>query len=149
MGVCAGRGVEARNAPRFTGRVVYYPWAADTGYFYSGTFQGSKKLLGIGASVDVQKAYHSYGADVFYEQPLNGGRQGLTVQLDLVHFDGGALLISLPKQNTYLFEAGLHLARGRLTPFVQYAAATSPAPPPTRTPCRRASPGGGRATPGT
>ena len=122
LGVFSGfRGEEARNALRVVGRVVFYPWAAETGYFYAGTFQGTKRLLGVGASVDTQKDYHSYGADLFYEQPINGGRQGLTAQVDFVHFDGASSLTSLPGQNTWLFEAGLHLARGRITPFVQYA----------------------------
>ncbi len=38
-----------------TARVAWYPWAAEAGYFYAGTFQGSKKLLSIGASADTQK----------------------------------------------------------------------------------------------
>jgi hypothetical protein len=122
VGVFSGfRGEEARNALRVAARVAWYPWAAETGYFYAGTFQGSRKLLGIGASADTQKDYHSYGADLFYEQPLNEGRQGLSVQFDFVHVDGAGSLSSLSTQDTYLFEAGVHLARGRFTPFVQYA----------------------------
>lgn len=122
VGVFSGfRGVGAGNALRLTARVAWYPWAAETGYFYAGTFQGSRKLLAIGASADTQEDYRSYGADVFYEQPFNQGRQGLTVQLGWVRFDGGTFLTSLPRQDTCLFEAGVHLARGRFTPFVQYA----------------------------
>jgi hypothetical protein len=122
VGVFSGyRGAGATNALRLTARVAWHPWAAETGYFYAGTFQASRRLLAVGASADTQKDYRSYGADIFYEQPFNQGRQGLTVQFDWAHFDGGNFLTSLPKQDTYLFEAGVHLAKGRLTPFVQYA----------------------------
>jgi hypothetical protein len=120
--VCAGRrGAEAANAPRFTGRVAYYPWAADAGFFYTGTFQGTKKVLSLGASLDVQKAYAAYAADVFYEQPLRAGSRGLTVQFNWERIDGGGFIPSLPKQDRYLFEAGFHLGKGRVSPFVQYA----------------------------
>ena len=36
------RGTEARNPLRVSGRVVYYPFGAETGFFYGGTFQGTK-----------------------------------------------------------------------------------------------------------
>ncbi len=89
VGVFSGyRGVGATNALRLTGRVAWYPWAAEAGYFYAGSFQGTKKLLAIGTSADAQKGYRSYGADVFYEQPFNQGRQGLTVQLGWVASTG-------------------------------------------------------------
>ena len=121
-GVFSGiRGTEASNPLRYAGRVAYYPWAAETGLFYGGTFQGSKKLLSLGASFDVQKSYKSWGGDLFYEQPIHGGAQGLTAQFDWVHRDGGDFLASLPKEDAYLVEAALHLGKGRFSPFVQYA----------------------------
>ena len=46
------RGTEALNPPRISGRLVYYPFGAETGFFYAGTFQGTKKQAGIGASFD-------------------------------------------------------------------------------------------------
>ena len=131
VGAFAGyRGAGATNALRLTARVAWYPWSSETGYFYAGTFQGTRKLLSLGASADTQKDYRSFGADVFYEQPFNQGRQGLTAQFDWVRFDGGTFLASLPKQDTYLFEAGVHLARCRFTPFVQYASRDYAGPSP-------------------
>ena len=115
------RGPEARNSLRLLGRVVYYPFGAETAYFYGGTFQGSKKLLGIGASYDTQKDYKSYAADIVYEQPIQKGEQGFTVQFDWLHYEGGKLAPTLATQDTYLFEAGYHFKKGRFTPFVQYA----------------------------
>jgi hypothetical protein len=122
IGVFQGvRGVDAKNALRYAGRVVWYPFAAETGFFYGGTFQGTKRLVGIGASADRQKDYATYGADAFVEQPINKGEQGFTAQFNWVRFDGGDFLTSLPKQDTYLVEAGYHLHHGMFTPFVQYA----------------------------
>lgn len=122
LGVYQGlRGPQSRNALRFAGRAVFYPWAADTGFFYAGTFQGSKKLLGIGASFDVQKDFRAFGGDVFYELPIKGGQHGLTFQGGWTRLDGGDFIASLPEQDTYLVEAAFHLKKGRFSPFVQYA----------------------------
>jgi hypothetical protein len=122
LGVFQGvRGPEARNSFRVAGRAVWYPFAADTGFFYGGTWQGSRRVLAIGAGFDKQKEYHTYAADVFVEQPLNGGRQGLTAQVDWMRVDGGTFLPGLPKQDEVLVEGGLHLMGGKVTPLVQYA----------------------------
>jgi hypothetical protein len=112
LGVFQGaRGVEARNSFRVAGRAVWYPFAADTGFFYSGTFQGSKRVVGIGAGFDTQKEYHSYAADVFVEQPLNKGQQGLTAQFNWMRFDGGKFLPTLARQDVVLFEAAFQDVR--------------------------------------
>ena len=113
------RGAEARNGLRLAGRVVWYPFEAETGFFYGGTFQGRKRMVALGAAFDRQDAYREYGADLFVEQPLRGIVQGVTFQFDWMRFDGGTQLKTLPKQDTYLVEAALHLAKGRLSPFVQ------------------------------
>jgi hypothetical protein len=115
------RGAEARNPFRVTGRVVYYPYGADTGFFYAGTWQGTRRMLGIGAFADGQKDFRSYGADVTCEEPFTNKSGGVTAQFDWVRFDGGALLPALPKQDTLLLEAAVHVARSRLAPFVQYS----------------------------
>jgi hypothetical protein len=121
LGVFQGvRGVEARNPLRVHGRAVFYPFAVDNGFFYGGTFQGTRKLVAIGASVDAQKGYKSYGVDVFAEQPINKGQNGFTGQFNWLRFDGGTFLTALPKQDTYLIEAGYHFNK-TYTPFVQYA----------------------------
>jgi hypothetical protein len=114
------RGPEATNPLRVTGRAVYYPFGAETGFFYAGTFQGTKRQAGFGAGFDVQKDEHLYSADAFFETPVLGGRQGFTVQFNWMRYDGGTFLPALPKQDAFLFEAGYHVWNHRLTPFVQY-----------------------------
>jgi hypothetical protein len=115
------RGPGATNALRFSGRLVYYPFAAETGFFYAGTYQGSRRLVALAASADTQKDYRNYGGDAFVELPIHKGEQGVTGQAQWIRYDGGDFLPSLPKQDTYLFEGGYHLKHGRYTPFFQYA----------------------------
>jgi len=122
LGVFQGvRGVRATNAARVAGRVVYYPFASDSGFFYGGTFHGARRVLGIGGSFDRQQDYAVYSADVFVEQPIRRGEQGITAQVNWMRFDGGTFLRSLPRQDTYLLEAGCYFKKGRVSPLVQYA----------------------------
>ena len=123
LGVFQGlRGTDSKNTLRVAGRGVWYPFAAETGYFYAGTFQGGKRVVGIGASFDKQKEYGMYGFDAFIEQPFNKGQQGITAQFDWNRADGDTFLTSLPKQDNFLLEAGFHFGKGKYSPFVQYAA---------------------------
>ena len=113
----------AQRLPR-GGPRLWYLFAADSGFFYAGTYQGSKRMIGIGAGFDAQDDYHSYAADVFVEQPIHGGAQGLTVQFDWTRSNGGAFLPNLPKQDSILVEAGFHFLKGKLTPLAQYTRRT-------------------------
>lgn len=134
LGVFQGlRGEQSRNGFRVAGRAVWYPFAADTGFFYAGTFQGAKRVIGLGASFDTQNAptpasplasrrrYSAYGADAFLSEPIHGGREGVTAQVDWLRFDGGTLVASLAKQNTYLAEGAFHFGGGHYSPFFQFA----------------------------
>jgi hypothetical protein len=122
LGVFQGvRGTEARNELRVAGRGVWYPFAADTGFFYGGTFHAARRVVAVGAGFDRQEQYRAYAADVFVEQPFNGGQHGLTAQFNWMRFDGRAFLKVQPKQDAYLVEAAAHFAKGRLSPFVQWA----------------------------
>jgi hypothetical protein len=114
------RGAEARNPLRVTGRAVYYPFGAETGFFYAGTFQGNRRQMGFGGGFDMQEDAHIYSADAFFETPVLDKRQGLTVQFNWMRYEGGAFLPALPKQDAFLVEAGYHVWNHRLTPFVQY-----------------------------
>jgi hypothetical protein len=116
------RDTEARNPLRVTGRAVYYPFGAETGFFYAGTFQGMKRQAGFGGGFDVQEDARIYSADAFFETPVLDSRQGFTVQFNWMRYDGGALVPALPKQDAFLVEAGYHVWNHRLTPFVQYQA---------------------------
>ena len=114
------RGVNAKNPLQVSGRAVYYPWGAETGFFYGGTFQGTKKQAGFGGGFAFQDDATILSADAFFETPTVNKTQGLTLQVNWMRYDGGTFLSALPEQQAYLFEAAYHLANHRLSPFVQY-----------------------------
>lgn len=120
-GVFQGRRNEAAsNAFRYTGRVVWYPFEAETGFFYSGANLGARKVLALGASFDNQGDYHAQSVDFYYDCPLWRG-DGLTLQADYSHYDGGGALPQLPPEHTWLAEAGYYFHTVKAGPFLQLA----------------------------
>jgi hypothetical protein len=105
---------------RFIARVVYYPLETDTGFFYTGTTHGQKKIVAIGASIDRQANYSANAVDFFFDHPVNNG-DAITFQADLIRYDGGTTFKTLPKQNDYLLEGSYYFKKARLSPFVQFA----------------------------
>jgi hypothetical protein len=117
------RGTTSTMPFRTTARVVWYPFEADSGFFYTGTTLGKKHILGIGGSYDQQKDYKAYSGDVFLDQPFGGGN-ALTLQADYTNYDGGTTFTKLPKQTALLFEGGFYFASVKLSPIVQYSKLT-------------------------
>jgi hypothetical protein len=113
------RDANSDNAFRYAGRVQYNALDPESGFFYTGTYLGKKKILAVGAAFDAQKDFHGYDADAFFDHPLGPG--ALTAQFDYNHYDGGATLTTLPKQNDVLIEAGYLIRALKLTPVVQIA----------------------------
>jgi len=122
LGIFQGlRGANATNGMRYSGRATWFPYAAEAGYFYTGTFMGAKKMVAVGASFDKQDDYGMYGLDFFSELPFNKGEQGLTFQVDWNTLNGGTFITAMPKQDTLLTEVGFHFGKGKASPFVQYS----------------------------
>lgn len=107
---------------RFTARVVYYPLEADTGYFYTGTSLGARKVVAIGGSIDRQGSYSANAVDFYLDHPLPGG-DAVTAQANFIRYDGGGEypFQSLAPQNTWLVEGAYYLHRARLGPYIQFA----------------------------
>jgi hypothetical protein len=105
---------------RYTGRFVWYPFDADTGFFYTGTSLGQKRIFGIGTSFDRQAHYSSNAVDLFIDQPFKNG-DAATCQIDVIHYNGATTFASLPKQNALLIEAGYYFHRAKIGPFFQMA----------------------------
>jgi hypothetical protein len=116
--VLQGNRSEPNRPLRTTGRVVWYPFEAETGLFYSGTNFGKKKLLAIGATYDTQSDYDLMAADVYWDWPI--GKNGLTLQADWITEDGGDVAPSLTEQDLMLVEGAFHFNGIKLSPFVQY-----------------------------
>ena len=120
IGVFQGfRDAGSDNAFRYAGRVQYNVLDTETGFFYTGTYLGKKKILAIGAAFDAQKDFHAYDADAFFDYPLGPG--AVTAQFDYHRFDGGETLTTLPKQNDVLVEGGYLIRALKLTPVLQVA----------------------------
>ena len=119
LGVFQGvRGVNSTNPERIMARVVYYPFQAETGFFYAGSYLGEKKVLGIGMSLDHQDDYTAYGTDIFLDLPL-ANKDVVTAQVDFTHYDGGTFITAIPKQNVIFAEAGYYFQALKIEPFVQ------------------------------
>src|SRR6185436_13934928 len=119
--------VAGRNEPRFLARLQFNLLDAETGYFYAGTYGGTKKVLSIGAGFDHQDDYNAFGADLFLDMPL--GEDVLTAQVDFVWLDGKTWLAGaagppvvpgVPKQTALMAEAGYRIGAIKLSPIVRF-----------------------------
>ncbi len=109
----------SHNALRFTGRLAYNFFEVEKTQFYPGTYLGKKKVLAIGASYDAQNDYGAYAFDGFLDLPIAGGN-GLTVEADFIHYDGGTSFTTLYKQNTFMGQAGFFFGGPKVMPFFRY-----------------------------
>jgi len=120
LGVYQGkRGEDGSNDFRYAGRVMWDFLEPQKGLFYVGSSLGTKKLFALGASYDTQDDYSTYAFDAFFDYPLFSS-DGLTLQADWVHYNGGDFLTVLPELNAYLFEAAYYFGKIKLAPFLQY-----------------------------
>jgi hypothetical protein len=118
--------VGARNFFRFAARLQVNVLDPETGFFYAGTYLGSKKVLSFGAMVDVQDDYIHWGGDAFVDMPVGPGV--VTAQVNVAHYDGKNFLVSnmlpgstgLAKQNSVMAEAGYLIDAINLSPIVRF-----------------------------
>ena len=119
LGVFQGlRGVNSTNPFRVTARAVYYPFQHESGFFYTGTYFGEKKVLAIGVSLDHQDDYNAYGGDIFVDYPI-GNNGVITAQLDYTKYDGGDFIKAILSQSAIFAEAGYYFRDLKIGPFVQ------------------------------
>jgi hypothetical protein len=112
------RDAVSNNAFRYTGRLQYNFLDTESGFFYTGTYLGKKRILAAGVAFDKQSQYDGLDADLFFDYPLGPG--AVTAQFDYNRFDGGTTLVALPKQNNVLVEAGYFVQSLKLTPVMQF-----------------------------
>lgn len=105
------------NAFRGSGRLQYNFFEYDPSFFTAGTYLGKRKMFSIGGGVDAQQDYKAFAADAFLELPATSG--SVTAQVDFIHYNGGNTLRTLPKQNTFLLEAGYLLSEIGVMPWVK------------------------------
>lgn len=115
----AGGPQSATNALRGAGRLQLQLLDPEPpAYSYAGTYLGKRRVLSLGAGVDAQSAYRGVAVDGFLSLPV--GNDGVTAQTNYIHYDGHALIPSLPSQNTLEAELGYHFTGAKLTPWVKY-----------------------------
>jgi hypothetical protein len=113
------RDVQSHRAFRYTGRVQFQLLDPEpTGFFYSGTYLGTKRVAAVAAALDKQEDYAAYDTDAFFDYPLGPG--AVTAQASYNRIDGDTTFLTLPKQNIVLFELGYLLRELRLTPVLQF-----------------------------
>jgi hypothetical protein len=132
-----GNALNQNNQPfRVFGRVQYHVFEPQTGFFYTGTNLGEKKMLDLGVSYTKQGDFESISGSVFLDLPVAGN--GLTVQADWVDYDGGATLPlvatpptlgNLGQESVGFVEAGFFVKRAALMPFAQWSRVEYDVPP--------------------
>jgi len=123
-GVFQGMRDTQQRELRLTGRVAYAFLDPESGYFYTGTYLGKKKVLTIGGGFEHQHNYRAYAADAFFDHPVGNG--AVTAQLDYVRYDGGTFLKSLPDQRDTLLEIGALAGKSKFQPVIQLAQRNRP-----------------------
>jgi len=108
----------SHNSFRSSGHLQYSFLDTETAYFTTGTYLGKKKVLTIGGGYDVQSDYKAFAGDAYLDHPL-GSAGALTLQGDLIHYDGGRTFADLPRQNDYLIEGGYYFTRTRVMPWLK------------------------------
>jgi hypothetical protein len=119
MGVFQGaRDADFARAFRYAGRVQYqFLDVEGTGFFYTGTYLGTRKVAAVAAAFDAQDDYHAFDADAFVDYPSGAG--AVTAQFAYNRFDGGATFATLPRQDVTLLEIGYFIRDLKLTPVLQ------------------------------
>jgi hypothetical protein len=113
------RDARSHRSFRYTGRVqVQLLDPEPTGFFYSGTYLGARRVAAVAAAFDTQNEYTAFDADAFVDYPVGPG--AVTAQLAWNRFDGDTTFVALPKQNVMLLEVGYFLRALKLTPVLQF-----------------------------
>ncbi len=111
--------VGSRNFFRFAGRLQINLLDPETGFFYQGTYLGTKKVVSIGGSADIQDEYRYFAGDAFLDMPV--GPAGVaTAQVNVAHWDGKTFIPTLPKQTAFMGEAGFLVSAIKVSAIVRF-----------------------------
>lgn len=123
VGVFQGfRQTGSRNTLRSTARLMYNFFEVEKVPFYPGTYLGKKKVVAVGAGIDLQSDYKAYAADLFLDLPVAKG-DGVTGQFDFIRWDGGATFpttAGLNRNDAILAELGYYCSSGKVLPWLRF-----------------------------
>jgi hypothetical protein len=131
--------VAGRNEPRFLARLQFNLFDPETGYFYAGTYSGTKKVVSIGAGFDHQDDYNAFAGDVFVDLPTVG-EDVLTAQVVFEYLDGKTWLApsagppvvaGVAKQTDLMAEVGYRIGSLKLSPIFRFELQTPDTGPKT------------------
>jgi hypothetical protein len=108
----------SKNFFRFAGRLQINLLDAETGFFYAGTYLGTKKIVSLGGSVDIQDTYKYFAGDLLVDYPVGPGV--LSLQADFVQWDGGTFAMAIPKQHAIAAEVGYLFSAVMFTPMFRF-----------------------------
>jgi len=109
--------VAGRNMFRGAARLQINLLDPETGFFYAGSYLGTKRVLSLGVAYDWQSEYHHSSGDVILDMPVGPGV--LTAQADLSHWNGGTW-VTLPRQSAFMSEAGYLIDAINVSPIFRY-----------------------------
>jgi len=109
--------VSGRNMFRVAGRLQINLLDPETGFFYAGSYLGTKRVLSFGVSYDFQDGYHHSSGDGILDLPLGPGV--LTAQADVSHWNGGTW-VDLPRQSAFMSEVGYLFDAANLSPIFRF-----------------------------
>jgi hypothetical protein len=109
--------VGSKNFFRVAGRLQVNLLDAEPGFFYGGTYLGTKKIASIGVSGDFQDEFKYFAVDAFVDYPVGPGVA--TAQVNFAQWDGGMTVV-LPKQNAIMAEAGYLISDVKLSPIARF-----------------------------
>ena len=120
------------NIFRLAGRVQVNVLDAEPGFFYQGTYLGTKKILSVGGFYDFQSqdaggppSYKYYGFDGIVDLPLGPGI--LTAQVDYVRWNDEVVATTpIPTDSALMGQIGYLIAPIMLSPFLQYERLVAP-----------------------
>jgi hypothetical protein len=108
----------SRNFFRVAGRLQLNLLDPEPGFFYAGTYLGTKKILSLGASYDFQDSYKHVSGDAFLDLPVGPGV--LTAQVNVVHWDGDDWVPALPNASALMGEVGYLINAANVSPIVRF-----------------------------
>jgi hypothetical protein len=112
----------SRNSFRTTAFLNYNFFETENGYVLGGTNLGNKKVMAVSGGVDAQATYSSYNGNFFTTLPIgDSGKKGeFATQLQWTHYDGGAWIPTILRQNDYLWELAYLIPGTKVQPFGKY-----------------------------
>jgi hypothetical protein len=113
------RDANAQDSLRTAAYVQYDFFDTETGYVFTGTALGKKKILAIDVGGDEQGTYRGLSANTALDWPVNGGDE-IGGQFQFFHYDGRQKFLTILDQNDWFVESAYYLHRAKLQPFGKF-----------------------------